>query len=81
MSRLTLEGLTAVRLRDNFTEKWGFIDEEGKEVIGLKYDYAYDFREGLAKVKLNGKWGYIDKDGREYWDMTEDEARQKMKNR
>jgi len=29
----------------------------------LKYDYAYNFSEGLARVKLNGKYGYIDKQG------------------
>ena len=47
-----------------------------------KYDYVGDFLEnGLAKVKLNGKWGYIDEAGNEYWNMTEDEAREQMKNR
>ncbi|WP_373563792.1 WG repeat-containing protein [Campylobacter sp. 2018MI34] len=24
----------------------------------------YEFREGLAGVKLNGKWGLIDKNGK-----------------
>ena len=45
--------------------KWGFIDETGREICPCKYDWIYDFCEGLAKVKLNGKWGFIDTSGRE----------------
>ena len=45
--------------------KWGFIDETGREICPCKYDWVYDFCEGLAKVKLNGKWGFIDTSGRE----------------
>lgn len=33
------------------------------EVIPFKYDYAYDFFEGLAIVKSSGYWGMIDKNG------------------
>ena len=29
------------------------------------YDFAGDFSEGLAEVKLNGKYGFIDKTGKE----------------
>ncbi|BAY76156.1 serine/threonine protein kinase [Nostoc linckia NIES-25] len=32
-------------------------------VIEPKYDEAYDFSEGLARVKVDGKWGYIDRIG------------------
>ncbi len=50
-----------------------------------KYDSVESFYEGLAKVKLGddetGKYGYVDQQGQEYWDMSEDEARQQMKNR
>ena len=45
--------------------KWGVIDKSGKEVIPCKYDFIYDFCEGLAKVRLDGKYGYIDKSGKE----------------
>jgi hypothetical protein len=61
--------------------KWGFVDKTGKEVIPLKYDWVIDFYDGLAEVELDSKWGFIDKKGNEYWDMTEDQAREQMKNR
>ena len=76
------EGLAQVRLGDGETGKYGFVDKTGKEVIPLMYDWvAWFFSGGLAEVKLNGKIGYVDKTGHEYWDMTEDEARQKIQNR
>ena len=71
------EGLARVRL--NY--KWGFIDTTGKEVVPLKYTYIGPFSEGLAEVGLYFKDGFVDKTGHEYWDMTEDEARQKIQNR
>jgi hypothetical protein len=48
----------------------GYIDNTGKEVIPLIYDYALDFSDGLAKVRNDGysysyKWGCIDKTGKE----------------
>ena len=55
------EGLAAVELND----KYGFIDETGREVIPCKYNWAEDFNDGLAQVCLNGKWGLVDKTGRE----------------
>ena len=71
------EGLAVVTLNG----KWGFINKTGEEVIPLDYDNADSFRfNGLARVELNLKRGFIDKTGKEYWDMTEDEARQQMKN-
>ena len=49
---------------------WGFIDKSGTEVIPCKYDGAYSFSEGLAKVVLKDeygfyKFGFIDKSGTE----------------
>ena len=55
------EGYAAVQLND----KWGFIDNTGREVIPPKYDNVWSFIEGFAAVKLNDKWGFIDKTGRE----------------
>ena len=46
----------------------------GKEVIPSKYDKAYIFSEGLAKVELNGKCGYIDKTGKEVTPLKYDDA-------
>lgn len=55
------EGFAIVSLN----EKYGFIDQQGKEVIPLKYDDVFSFSEGLARVKLNGKFGFVDQKGKE----------------
>ncbi len=44
--------------------KFGFIDKNNHLVIEPKFDYAYDFKNGVAKVQLNGKWGYINREGK-----------------
>jgi hypothetical protein len=45
----------------------GYIDTSGAVVIGLQFDIAFGFSEGLAAVGVteNGvtKWGYVDKTG------------------
>ena len=46
-------------------KKYGFKDQEGKEVIPCQYEDAANFQEGLARVMRNGKWGYIDENGKE----------------
>lgn len=45
------EGLARVR-RGN---KWGYINEEGKEIIPLIYDYAHDFHNGTTSVKFGNE--------------------------
>ena len=35
--------------------KWGFIDKLGRRVVPFKYDFAFDFSEGLAAVCVDGK--------------------------
>ena len=45
--------------------KYGFVDKSGKQVIPCVYDYAWNFSDGLAPVKLNGKCGFVDKIGKE----------------
>lgn len=45
--------------------KWGFVDENGTEVVPPKYDYVYDYENGKAKVQLGEKTFWIDKDGNE----------------
>ncbi|MCC9019548.1 WG repeat-containing protein [Flavobacterium lipolyticum] len=57
-----------LRFQDKFiivtiNDKWGFIDEVGKEVVSLKYDSVHFFTNGKAKVKLNGEEFYIDRKG------------------
>ena len=39
-----------------------------------RYDFAGDFSEGFAEVKLNGKYGFIDKTGREVIPCKYDDA-------
>lgn len=44
--------------------KVGFIDKTGGYAIAPKFDYAWNFAEGLAAVTLDGKkWGFVDKTG------------------
>ncbi|MBK7416010.1 MAG: WG repeat-containing protein [Dechloromonas sp.] len=62
------EGLAAVRIGDDKTGKWGFIDKQGKMVILPQFDLTWAFNEELAAVRigdeLTGKWGFIDKQGK-----------------
>jgi hypothetical protein len=49
---------------------FGFLDEQGIEVITPRYEAAQDFREGLAVVQLEAtgsgfRFAYIDRDGAE----------------
>ena len=54
------DGLAAVRIGDENTGKWGYIDKQGKMVINAQFDDAWSFAEGLAVMRMGGKWGYID---------------------
>lgn len=40
--------------------KWGFVNNEGKEIIAPKYKDAKSFSNGLAAVSDGKKWGFID---------------------
>jgi hypothetical protein len=42
---------------------WGYVDRSGTVRIALQFDDAASFREGLARVRVNGKWGYVDRSG------------------
>lgn len=41
--------------------KWGYVDTLGNWVMPAQYDKALDFREGVARVALEGKWGLVNK--------------------
>jgi mannose-6-phosphate isomerase-like protein (cupin superfamily) len=45
--------------KTSLNHKVGFVDKTGKEIVTPKYDDAWVFHEGLARVKLNGKEFYI----------------------
>jgi len=51
-------------------KKYGYIDKTGKIVIEPKFDNAWSFSEGLARVKIDDKDGYIDKTGKYVWEPT-----------
>ena len=56
------DGLAAVWNAE--TDRYGYIDAEGRQVIGQQYRMAYGFREGLACVQLiSGEWAMIDTGG------------------
>ena len=55
------EGVDYTSFSEN--DKWGYKDKNGKIVIPAKYDFAYNFSEGLAAVEINGKYGFINHKG------------------
>ena len=61
------EGVAVVRREHNWwaiNNDYGYIDEDGNQVIEFRYMFAEDFNEGLAAVSEDGKkYGYIDHDG------------------
>lgn len=53
--------------KDRFTKfqragKWGFKDENGKEIIPPIYTEALPFKEDMAAVEMNGLFGYINRE-------------------
>jgi len=38
----------------------------------IKYDYVWYFKDGFAKVELNGKYGVINENGKEICDIKYD---------
>src|ERR1700691_1326373 len=39
--------------------KYGYIDSNGIPTIPFKFEYAWDFHDGFAKVEIDGQCGYI----------------------
>ena len=54
-------GLARVQ-NDNFL--YGYVNIYGNESIQCVFHEATDFKDNIARVKINGKWGYIDKNGK-----------------
>ena len=42
---------------------WGFVDEDGEEVIPPSYEGARSFSGGVAAVCQDGLWGFVDEEG------------------
>lgn len=51
--------------QDLGTNKWGYVDGNNTVVIPYIYDWADDFIDGYAAVRLNYDWGFIDTYGNE----------------
>ena len=45
-------------------KNWGYIDVSGKVVIEPRFEFADEFAEGFAVVKVDGKYGFIDQSGK-----------------
>ena len=58
------EGLVCVENEDGL---WGFLDEDGREVIPCQWDDPAWFYGGLAEVQKDGKMAYIDREGKVVW--------------
>ncbi len=54
-------GLIKVRLDG----KYGFINEDGEEIIPCKYEKAYAFEGGLSLVKSKEGYGFVNNEGEE----------------
>ncbi len=51
---------------------WGFIDKTGNLVVPAEYDEAWDFENGLGRVrKEKNKIGYVNADGQVVWEPTQ----------
>ncbi len=66
-----VEGLAKVWDEES---NYGFIDERDNMVITPKYEFAEDFNEELALVRINRQFGFIDKEGHEIIPASFDEA-------
>ncbi len=57
------------RVCDVTTNKYGFIDKQGKEVFSCQFDEAEDISEGLAVVKRGEQYGFINTEGKSTFDF------------
>lgn len=54
------EGFATISGTDNKrNDKTGFINKEGQMVMKPYFDCAFDFKDGIAQVRLDGKYGYV----------------------
>lgn len=51
--------------------KYGYIDNNGKEIIKPQYDIAYPFNEGLAVVVKNGKYMIINPENKVQYEFED----------
>ena len=58
------DGLAPARPTQASWGEDGFVDRTGRMVIPARFQFADEFQEGRARVKLNDRWGFIDTSGR-----------------
>lgn len=63
----TSEGMIRFKTAANL---YGFFTDKGDTVIKPKYSLAFDFKDGWAKVGLDGMQGFVDKTGTEVIPLT-----------
>ena len=60
-----IDGLARVCRTTGSSHLWGFVDEQGEEVIPCRYNSVAEFNNGLSFVCLGHYFGAIDKNGTE----------------
>lgn len=43
--------------------KYGYVDASGKGILSPRYDFAWNFKEGMSLVKVNEKYGFVNEEG------------------
>jgi hypothetical protein len=43
--------------------KWGYVDESGREVVPCLYDDVFSFTDGLGRIQFNKKYGFVNTNG------------------
>ena len=46
--------------KKNKKHKYGYVNQNGKQIIKYQFDYAETFSEGFAAVVIDGKFDFID---------------------
>ena len=46
---------------------WGYVNEDGQEVIPCRWERVNPFYEGIAWVSIDNKMAYIDREGKVVW--------------
>jgi hypothetical protein len=76
--RVFFDGLAAVRVGDNVTGKWGYIDRTGRILVNPQFDAVSPFDHKFAVVRLGddktGEWGYINHIGKYFVNPQFDDA-------
>ena len=59
----TTESFILYRYMDAKTEKYGYVNKNGKVIVKAVYNEASEFSNGFAQVRKNGKSGFINSKG------------------